>query len=129
RHEVRLGRPPARWSCDCFSVGPHRTGLPSRVGGWRGNVFWRVLRAMRDFHDLPVFSIDPLDGGLERVRQCLDQRKLHDPMKSPGAMDLEGQEVVLEEAPIFGLVLGHDAEIGIMKPSSESDGKGMISRY
>ena len=60
----------------------------------------------RDLYGLPVLSIDPLDGGLEFVRQRPDQRKFHDPMKLPKAMDVEGQEVVLDEAPIFSLVLG-----------------------
>jgi hypothetical protein len=49
----------------------------------------------------------------------MDQRKFHHPMESPKAMDVEGQEVVLDEAPIFRLVLGHDAEIGVTKPSSQ----------
>ena len=35
-------------------------------------------------------------------------------------MDVEGQEVVLDEAPIFSLVLGHDTEISVMEPSSQS---------
>ena len=73
-----------------------------------------LLRAVRDIHGLPVLSIDPVDGGLELVRQRLDQRKLRDPMKSPKAMNVEGQKVVLDEAPIFSLVLGHDTEISII---------------
>src|SRR5206468_5363573 len=64
-------------------------------------------------------SIDPFDGGLELARQRFDQRKLHDPMKSPKAMNVEGQEVVLDEAPIFRLVLAHDTEISIVEPSSQ----------
>src|SRR5208283_2584653 len=40
-------------------------------------------------------------------------------MKSPKAMNVEGQEVVLDEAPIFSLILGHDTEIRVMKPSSQ----------
>jgi len=31
-----------------------------------------LLRAVRNLHGLPVLSIDPLDGGLELVRQRLD---------------------------------------------------------
>ena len=52
----------------------------------------------------------------------LDQRKFHHPMESPQAMDVEGQEVVLHEAPIFRLVLGDDTEIGIMQPSGQMVG-------
>ena len=78
-----------------------------------------LLGAVRDIHGLPVLSVDPVDGGLELARQRLDQRKLHDPMKSPKAMNVEGQEVVLDEAPIFRLVLGHDTEISIILPSSQ----------
>jgi len=32
----------------------------------------RLLRAVRNLHGLPVLSIDPLDGGLELIRQRLD---------------------------------------------------------
>lgn len=32
-----------------------------------------LLRAVRDFHGLLVLSIDPVDGGLELVRQRMDQ--------------------------------------------------------
>src|SRR4029077_11532962 len=53
------------------------------------------------------------------IRQRLDQRKFRDPMESPKAMNVEGQQVVLDEAPIFSLVLGHDTEISIMEPSSQ----------
>ena len=34
-------------------------------------------------------------------------------------MNVEGQQVVLDEAPIFRLVLGHDTEISIVEPSSQ----------
>jgi hypothetical protein len=74
---------------------------------------------VRDIHGLPVLSVDPVDGGLELARQRLDQRKLHDPMKSPKTMNVEGQEVVLDEAPIFRLVLGHDTEISVILSSSQ----------
>jgi hypothetical protein len=73
-----------------------------------------LLRAVRDIHGLAVLallSVNPVDGGLELARQRLDQRKLHDPMKSP--------EVVLGEPTIFRLVLGHDTEISIILPSSQ----------
>src|SRR5438045_5350033 len=56
-----------------------------------------LLRAVRNLHGFPVLSIDPVDGRLELARQRLDQRKLHDPMKSPKTMNVEGQEVVLDE--------------------------------
>jgi hypothetical protein len=80
-----------------------------------------LLAAMTCGHGGLVLPADLTDGRSKLVRQRLDQRKTHDPAESPQAVDVESQQVVLHEAPIFRLVLGDDTEVGIMPPSGQVD--------
>ena len=52
----------------------------------------------------------------------LTSDRLHDPVELPQAMDVEGQQVVLHEAPIFRLVLRDDAEVRFLSPCGQVDG-------
>ena len=57
------------------------------------------------------------------IRQRLGQRELHHPVHVPQPMDIKGHQVVLHQAPIFRLVLRHDAVIRRMET------RGQVGRF
>src|SRR5690349_8892505 len=65
--------------------------------------------------DGPVFPGHLADRRAVLARQRLEQRGLHDPVQAAQAEDILGQEVVLDETGVLGLVLRDDGEIVVVK--------------
>lgn len=72
---------------------------------------WAMRRGDRG----PTFAQDCIDARPMFVRQRLGQRELHHPVDLPQPMDIKGHQGVLHQAPVFRLVLRHDAVIRRME--------------
>ncbi len=47
--------------------------------------------------------------------QCLQQRGLHDPVQLPEPKDILGQQIILDEAPVLGLIPTDNRVIGVVQ--------------
>jgi hypothetical protein len=78
--------------------------------------------AVGRLHRRLVLPEDLTHAGAVLIREGEDQRKLHDAVDPPLAVDIRGEQVVLDEAPVFRLVLRHDAVIRIVDAGRQVEG-------
>jgi hypothetical protein len=103
-------------------VRARRSGIPPKraTSGFlplsRSTVTCRHLRGSAGVSTTALY----LRAIMLTVERCLpvsvfQQRGLHDPVETAQAKDVLGQEVVLDETGVFGLVLRDDGEIVVVK--------------
>ena len=80
-----------------------------------------LARAVGRFHRRPVLPVDLARAGSVCIRAGQDQGERHAAVDPSEAVDVGGQQGVLDEAPVLGLVLRHKAVICIIEASCPMD--------
>jgi hypothetical protein len=84
----------------------------SVVSGVSG--FQHLEGAVSPVRRRPILPEDFARAGTVFIREGEDQGELHDTVDPPEAVDVVGEHVVLDEAPVFRLILRHDAIIRVV---------------
>src|SRR5262245_9802879 len=77
--------------------------------------------AVSPVHRRPVLPEDLARAGAVCIREGEDQEELHDTVDSPEAVDVVGEHVVPDEAPVFRLILRHDAVLRVVDTRRQMD--------
>jgi hypothetical protein len=84
--------------------------------------FQHLEGAVGRWHRRPVLPEDLARAGAVFIREGKDQGELHDAVDLPQAVGIRGEQIVLDEAPLFRLVLRHDAVIRIVEAGRQMEG-------